>query len=1233
MSLIIGTIVGGLLAEIGKGLVTDSVKDKIKNYFNDERDNFEKELTSVITDSIEEYKVKFPIIEGDKLGKFSFIESQGLIDNLLKFSFFKDDKIDLNSGLDEFGHVIQANEEEIKNLLELFQNNIDQNENLRDLEITNRSAFIVSKVYDEVKKISTNVESLAREITNKASAELSSEYSAILRDYEKDILEFRPKSALRHLLSLKQRMEEKGLDDTSLLSKVYHFIGRAYSDSFNKEECAKHYIQAYELSQNSPHHKMFGAIGYLSVNNLEKAIELLSELINSNSFNHRAQALKASLVPGYFNEVPEYSKSHKDFKYYYAHQLFSDDKTVEAYEVMKSEFDEFESCEITPDNYKRVIFISQLNFFHFYRQTVKTTLFFWQEPSIAIQSLNFAINRLEAIYEKIKDTEVAEDYNEVFFFLKFAIYSKTGDPVLVDGMLTVFNKLSSIVKQHRCENMAISLSQQKRFPEALVVLEESDFGNTYRNLYMAAQLSAIQSDHEKTSKYLKRFVLEASNFDDLVISCSGEYITTYCPENERAIFLSELTDRCTENDILYLNGLIDLIDNKNWESDKCQELYKSLTLNDDAKKRVIATTLWQIKDLNNAIHVIDKDKEITSDSINCDILIDTLNQLKIQSERLLKILKEKRDIKNYPHWLEIELNLLSSIPNWDTVIELSKEGLKEFPDSLRFVEFLIFGLYNEDRTDEISQIFEDYKNSPSWTQKSAIQLAQVLCRSDLNELALDLIYPFAKEKDNTVAREFYAFGIGLKIKGKEFKGKESIDVNTIIEIKVNNNIRILEVTESTIQHNPLISEISNWNIGDKNFIENGDEVELISILPLKYGLIKEIYHDLSEREGVGYRSKSVAIKGDDPKDLLEQLHSMVGDGQIERKEHQQKTLKRYNDGEESLSVTARILFAGNYINTFNFLTGPNSKYIVKPNTFFTPLTFDPNNEYILDWSSVILFFHLQNNNIISFDKDFFTISNRLLEELEEIIFQESQLPSSLSIHFNESGAIPILYPENAVDLRIEFYNALKIWVKRTCKVERVPEKLDTLLKLREENKMEPNLVYFLDTVYLANRKSHILISDDTIWEKFGLYAVGKVISTQFYLSKSNPQLWSLNVAGELLKLSFSGITMTSDILKNVYLDLGDSQAQKFVNALKNIPFKIGQNPNIIGEALEFIKYIYSLEIQLKIKKRVTMQVFNYLVEELDMVVLKTNIEKLIRIKFMFHQQNLVSVLEDFDSSI
>ena len=122
---------------IASSIVSYGVNKGLDSLFDNQPD-FEKRLGGIIDQTIDDFKRENPIPEVD--GKISFYTSQILIDELLKFRFFNNQGYQLNEGniskaLDGNTNIIRPTQQQLTAFLEIFEENIQSDEELKKLEI------------------------------------------------------------------------------------------------------------------------------------------------------------------------------------------------------------------------------------------------------------------------------------------------------------------------------------------------------------------------------------------------------------------------------------------------------------------------------------------------------------------------------------------------------------------------------------------------------------------------------------------------------------------------------------------------------------------------------------------------------------------------------------------------------------------------------------------------------------------------------------------------------------------------------------------------------------------------------------------------------------------------------------------------------------------------------------------------------------------------------------------
>ncbi|MBL1279106.1 MAG: hypothetical protein COA33_002470 [Fluviicola sp.] len=1225
----------GFGAAIAKSLAVGKAKHYITSFFKDDRTVFEQQLAEVIDNSKQKYIEEYnPILEpeGDK---FTFLTSSKFVENLLEFSFFTSELNEggLVSGMDEFERLIIPSEKEIENFIEIFKNELEINENLKSLEIKSDPTRLLLHLTKKVTEIGDSIQSAIADI----NTDLNSEYERELNAFHSDIKEFKPTSALKHLKLLENKLEESGKGSKETRAKIYHLIGDAHGELLENKLQAQYYIKSYHAWLGSVRHKVYGAIGYFESDDFEESKKIIEDILSLEPINPTANALKVAMIPNWMENVPKITVDDPKFRINYGYNLFRNNKAEEAYLLNEEEILDLEGSkiEISQENYRKMFFLAQLALYHSFGKTKSTPMLFWEGKENDPQ-LNIGIQIFDALIQKLKSSELYDKYTDGHFLLNFAQYHKTGKKEFTKEMERIFEILPARARKIRCESLAVSLAQKGEIERGLEILEDEDFGDSSYNLFVGATLAGVLENSEKVEKYLGKYIDSLDIINEDVAPACFQYISSFfkTPE-ERVLFLEKLEGKINSNKVyLFLKVAIDLINDSSWGGGNCVELIELLETDDWRLARIIAIILMNRQDYDNAIMILDEVQKVDLLSSNLDVMIDLLYHSQKQTDRLVELLQASRSKPRYIDWYFYEVDLLSIIPDWNNVIEVSKEGLKQYPNDSRLIEYLILGLNKEGKSDEISDTLNEILDLTSWTQSGAFRVAQVLVENDLTDLALEITFPFAKDRQNTPAREMYALMLGRKADVSRYM-LNKIESGTVVELIIDGEVEFFDVTETSLINNPRLKLVKDSTVGAILESDRGEKITIASILPPKYGLIRSIFVDIQRRPKAGYSARQFQFNSTDPESMLKEIHKQFdSQDELNRQKKIEEMVQSYNENQESFGSLARNIFRGNHVDCYGFLTQSNRQFNTKPQVRFNGLVLPEDLTYIIDWSTIPLLFDLYDKKLITKYPSKFLISSYVLSDIDDMIKSLGDGHSGISLKFTEDRVIPIQMPENYAEHKTKFLENLKNWVNEFCLVEVVKEKLEVALRLRQNKNFDSNMNYIIDNVFLANRTGHVLLTDDDIYDPFGLISVGHQISSQYYFSTKFSNIWESDILPEMLMLNYRGLSISSRVLIDSYSSISDIKSQKFNSALENLPIKVSMEKHSLGESMKFIKHLYLLDAELGQKRRISTQVLTSVLRGLENLQdMETNAKTLIRVMFALQPAYADSVIGDFEAAI
>lgn len=136
-----------------KTIVGYAAKKGLGHIFKD-RKSFENRLAKRINETIDEFERTNPVTcEGNKI---PFYHSQVMVDELLKFRFFNRHGYKLKGILDALEqnpNIIPPNQKQLDNFLDIFENKIKNDDELKQLEIEEGYKAEIFNISEQIKEL------------------------------------------------------------------------------------------------------------------------------------------------------------------------------------------------------------------------------------------------------------------------------------------------------------------------------------------------------------------------------------------------------------------------------------------------------------------------------------------------------------------------------------------------------------------------------------------------------------------------------------------------------------------------------------------------------------------------------------------------------------------------------------------------------------------------------------------------------------------------------------------------------------------------------------------------------------------------------------------------------------------------------------------------------------------------------------------------------------------------
>lgn len=254
-----------LLGFIGQQLAAYGFNKGLDKLFAS-KEEFSIRLNSAISKSIELYEKEFPVT--DQTGKYAFYKSQELVTEFLKYRLYAKKGYELSAdviqkALEINPKIIKPSFTEIEFFISTFDSVIKQDEKLQQLEIDAFHKEVIFDIYSNVEKQLNLLESHLIEVVPL----LEDEYREELDTYVEELKALKPKSALKHISGLHDRVE-KNLHHVSskIQASLQYFKGVCHEALGSSKEAFECYVNAYKVV---PENKQYLAKACISYYHLE----------------------------------------------------------------------------------------------------------------------------------------------------------------------------------------------------------------------------------------------------------------------------------------------------------------------------------------------------------------------------------------------------------------------------------------------------------------------------------------------------------------------------------------------------------------------------------------------------------------------------------------------------------------------------------------------------------------------------------------------------------------------------------------------------------------------------------------------------------------------------------------------------------------------------------------------------------------------------------------------------
>ncbi|WP_427874724.1 hypothetical protein [Flavobacterium sp. MMS24-S5] len=870
---------------------------------------------------------------------------------------------------------------------------------------------------------------------------LLTEYKQQLEEINNLILSFKPKTALDLLNGLEERIKngEAKIDD-KIKSKLLYLKAQCKSDliEYSKEDSGKDFVQAYKLNNTDELLKERACVEYLNLKDNVKAIELSDQILQTDEYNISAwfvKVLTSGDIKNYLKSVPKIVFDNYGFQQSVIYQIIRIEN-LDFFENLKEYGFEL---NIDFEKYKEVTFDNKISWL--IAIDLALTKIFNKYPTKYIAGERFLLEEIpeieptislaEIFVNTLDKTEISNTISHQKFYYYYLSYIQTYSDSDFENINKSFQDLQKpfwFYTYFMCQ----ILNHKKQYGEALALL------NDYENL-----------KGELNSEYFlfKSVVFHLLKKDDEIEKLFDQYLQSIDILNEKHIlnidnaffgvqsknYDKELYNRELEKVLkkdfsfdelkVFFEILIKIRYIKEYDSEKIYEQIiqiKDYELFDVNCKVLIANSLNLIGKVKEAINYMETfiEKSKVSGALRLYIILlhkqlhDKNDDERGRYKELLELLKFWRENNSYIDELLLgfEHNFYVEIDNLDNLEQIDELLHKEFPNNEQYLFFYLATLERKKSFDKIDEICTDIKTVFD-DEVIGLNISFIMIRNNINiSKGFGILYNLALDINNTNARKNY-FTASLLLTDF-FEQYEEVELGYWVAYNVNGKIEKKKIINAEGLNKEFIGKKKGESFSTKSSMShNLNTIVIIEI----YNDAMKLFRDISEEANnpineLGFESLQVPKDAEEMKKFLIEQFGISG---TQEKQRVDNLLNDYYGYQVGFTEIVRGVFRENYLNAYLHLTNVKGcKFTTVPNVFSQKIASNDDVEFILDLSTLLLFFSLERDMDFKF-KHKFKISHLIKKGIEDELLELKNSPeSSMSIQITTEGITRYDIPEN-----------------------------------------------------------------------------------------------------------------------------------------------------------------------------------------------------------------------------
>lgn len=1141
-----------IIAAVVNGTIGYFVKrgwDKILS-----EEDYRDELNHIISKTIDEYANIRPV-EGTH-DTFPFYQSQAILNELVKLGIADkndDSEKRIETELAKNEHIIPPKQGDLRLFLDLFYANCTKSEKIKLLHI---EAFYKEEVFIISQKID-RLQNSVDKITTVITEGLKAEWKRQLEVYKGEIAHCKPKTALDLLDKLEEAIKESEAElAPQVMAKLHHLKALCY-EMMRDKTYVKEYHESYVLDSTNIQYMEREAIRLFYRGNINRARELAMSIKEHDEDNPVAAFVGCydddrEVFSNQLRALPPYiTKSSTLLSNVF--QYIAKGKTIDQKDPLISFVKENyqQRGEVgggfaqIMDNHRRLEYV-QFVFL------MTTPGFFFDKRMEAPPIIEEIAALSSVLATQMKGTEMENLFPETYFFDAFTKYACGGDKALLLEAV----KYCDRKKENYCMMLAVSLQYEGYIEEALDIIGGCESEQTH---FLKMHIYNKKGDRAKALAEYGLYMKSLPRVDVITFKkiFNGLINKIIYPDESESIDLEDLAEKPYEND----NHRQIVIDIKECVASPNKENYKKLC-EDVADENVGIKTGVAFLALNTghyqlALPIYESIVQRGVYDGNMFYYMQALHLSKTHNALLLELLKEWR--LNADHQevrlLEIELQLRTTLREWEESLDVVRTLYGIVPLTENLYATYLFILAKNKRYDEIAGL-KDLAPSISFTSDAYIHnTATALFEAGFLSDAMNFLLPYAQNKEKPALRMLYlTLSNATNEKETVFKQYEEVKEGVYVYYILNGIEQDDPLYMKPGSNSRIINSLMGHKSGEKVLVEKEfgnayDTVEIKEIVNHHYALLKGIYAEMKNPIASNLPTTMFQLPETGGVEALNDfLVKTFASQEEKRRKAVKECLDKYKAGEMPYGMVPVFLYEGDFIRGYYILCSNDHGILLNPTCRQESIPDDPTIEYVLDYSSLMLFYELTRADGLTFKHQF--VVSKVVEEIAERELEklEKSPDESLSMNISLEGVEPIIQTKESKQWAMGLFRGLLEWIRQNCKIETAEGRLDLLMS--HDNNVELPDAYSLDYVAdytkLVETKNRILISDDKLLQQMYLPRQ-QGISSHTYLKHHFDEDF---INRKMLSMYYIGVPVGADFVYEEFMKKQGGKDNVYDQALK-----------------------------------------------------------------------------------